>query len=105
MTTGNLYEAVPSDERNVRPDEHHDDYLRRMVEGSRHDAWNEGDANGDERGYARAKAERAEIVSGLLEALVDCAGDSMAAGLGTGNAGATSRWNAAVSAIAKATGE
>ncbi len=82
MATENPYEGVPSDKRNVHPNEHHEDYLRRMVEGSRHDAWNEGDANGDERGYARGKADRYEqikrqrteidsqkqIVSGLVEA-------------------------------------
>ncbi len=105
MATENPYEGVPSDKRNVHPNEHHEDYLRRMVEGSRHDAWNEGDANGDAKGYARAKAEQAAIVRGLVEALTDCAADSMAAGLGTADAGATSRWNAAVSAIAKAKGE
>ncbi len=57
----NPYEAVPPDARNVLPDEHHDDYLRRMVEGSRHDAWNEGRVAG--------KAEQAEIVSELVETL------------------------------------
>ena len=30
--------------------------------GDRHDAWNEGDANGDERGYARGKADRYEQI-------------------------------------------
>jgi len=34
----------------------------------KHDAWNEGDINGDARGYARAKAEQAEIVSELVGA-------------------------------------
>ncbi len=63
---------------------------------SRREAWDEG--------HAAAKAEQAEIVSELVEALTDCAADSMAAGLGTGDAGANGRWNAAVSAIAKATG-
>ena len=31
----------------------------------KHEAWEEGDANG----YARGKAEQAEIVSGLVEAI------------------------------------
>ncbi len=60
----NPHNAVPSGERNVGPNEHHsEDYLIRM-EGSRHDAWNEGDANG----YIRAKAEQAEIVRELVGA-------------------------------------
>ncbi len=43
----NPYERVPPDERNIGPNEHHEDYLIRMVEGSRHDAWNEGSASRD----------------------------------------------------------
>ncbi len=39
-----------------------------ICEGHR-EAWDEGDIHGDARGYNRAKAEQAEIVSGLLEAL------------------------------------
>ncbi len=74
----NRYEHVPPDERNIRPNEHHDDYLRRMVEGSRHDAWNEGSASRDAEvtehcehiaKLATTVAEQAEIVSGLVGAL------------------------------------
>ncbi len=68
-------------------------------------AFHPGGCQCDVNGYNRGKAEQAEIVKGLVEALTDCAADSMAAGLGTADAGATSRWNAAVSAIAKAKGD
>ncbi len=81
----NPYERVPPDVRNVRPDEHHDDYLRRMVEGSRHDAWNEGSASRDPEvskhhvviknlraalvAEHKKLTEQAEILSGYREAL------------------------------------
>ncbi len=48
--------------------DHPDSELPCHICGGHREAWDEGDIHGDARGYNRAKAEQAEIVSELVEA-------------------------------------